>query len=312
LAAGSYAFRAHYNGNANYNESTSDCEPLTVNPAASSVVTTIHNASHAAITTATPGDTVHDKATVTGIQGFTPTGTVDFTFFTGGDCTTGTSAAAGTVSLDANGVAHPSTAEGPLAAGSYAFRAHYNGDTNYAASTSACEPLSVFQTGKTMGYWGNQNGQKKINDNGGYSANAVAIGRGSNIDSKEESLKVLPNTLNACGKGTPFIFVVGAQTAKADCTLATGINKASLNTLAAQTLALGYNLKPNLRPGFAGQTLGQLQCSAGTTGLNSGSTVEQAFAAAVVLINGSASGGSTTQPQIGAMNQLLGCLNRES
>ena len=94
--------------------------------------------------------------------------------------------------------------------------------------------------------------------------------------------------------------------------MATGINKGSLNTLAAQTLALGYNLNAVLRPGFAGQTIGQLQCSAGSTGLNSGSTVEQVFAAAKSLIDGSAAGGTTTQAQIGAMNTLLGCVNREA
>jgi hypothetical protein len=49
----------------------------------------------------------------------TPTGTVTFTWFsTKSDCS-GPSTGAGTISLDANGVAHPSTAFGPLAAGSY-------------------------------------------------------------------------------------------------------------------------------------------------------------------------------------------------
>src|SRR5262249_58720221 len=47
-----------------------------------------------------------------------------------------------TVALSA-GVAHPSDASGALAAGNYAFRAHYNGDTNFDASTSDCEPFHV-------------------------------------------------------------------------------------------------------------------------------------------------------------------------
>src|SRR5438093_2786548 len=49
----------------------------------------------------------------------------------------------GTVTLDASGVAHPSASQGPLSAGSYSFIAHYNGDPNYTATDSPCEPLKV-------------------------------------------------------------------------------------------------------------------------------------------------------------------------
>jgi hypothetical protein len=45
-----------------------------------------------------------------------------------------------------SGVAHPSQSKGPLSVGSYAFRAHYNGDDPsgiYAAADSPCEPFSV-------------------------------------------------------------------------------------------------------------------------------------------------------------------------
>jgi hypothetical protein len=78
---------------------------------------------------------------VSGTGAGTPTGTVTFTFFTSGDCTTGAQGA-GMVTL-VGGVAHPSDTAGPLGAGSYAFRAHYSGDSNYSESTSACEPLTV-------------------------------------------------------------------------------------------------------------------------------------------------------------------------
>jgi hypothetical protein len=159
-----------------------------------------------------------------------------------------------------------------------------------------------------MGYWGNKNGIARIEASGGYAANAVNIGRSATIDTKAEALKVLPNSLNACGKGSTIIF--SDQTATKDCSVATGINKNSLNTLASQTLALGYNIK--ILTSFSGQTLGSLACTQyATAGLNGSSTVNQVFTAAVALINGSASGGTTTQSQIGAMNQLLGCLNRE-
>lgn len=177
-------------------------------------------------------------------------------------------------------------------------------------TVQACRKVVL---GKTMGFWGNTNGAATINAAGGYGANAVAIGRGSNIDTQAKSLKVLPNTLNACGKGNPLIFSgAGAPTATADCTSATGINKGTLNTSAAQTLAFGYNRK--LVSGYNGQTINGLSCSsfAAAAGLTGANTVLDAFNRAVALINGSIPGGTTTQSQLGALNQLLGCLNRET
>src|SRR5207249_417079 len=73
----------------------------------------------------------------------TPTGTVTFTFFTTSSTCTGTSVASGTVTRDASEVAHPSATHAPLSAGSYSFIAHYNGDPNYTATDSPCEPLTV-------------------------------------------------------------------------------------------------------------------------------------------------------------------------
>src|SRR2546426_767551 len=72
-----------------------------------------------------------------------PTGTVTFTFFTASSACTGASVGSGTVTLDASGVANPSASQGPLSAGSYSFIAHYNGDLNYTATDSPCEPLEV-------------------------------------------------------------------------------------------------------------------------------------------------------------------------
>ena len=46
-------------------------------------------------------------------------------------------------------MAHPSQASGALGPGNYAFRAHYNGDANFDASTSACEPFHVSTAGTT-------------------------------------------------------------------------------------------------------------------------------------------------------------------
>src|SRR5262249_35271205 len=143
LPAGSYSFQATYGGDSIYNGSTSSCEPLTVNKANSSTSPAIHNANHALITSAAVGLTVHDSATGAGLAAFMPTGNVTFTFYTAASDCTGASVGAGTVALDVTIVADPSDAEGPLAAGSYSFQASYGGDSNYNASTSSCEPLTI-------------------------------------------------------------------------------------------------------------------------------------------------------------------------
>jgi len=301
LAAGSYTYKASVAGNDNYLAATSGDEPLTVDKAQLGITTTIHNAAHGAVTSVSPGSIVHDTATLSGVvAGFDPAA-VSFTLNGAGVATDPSTTPDAIRSVDS----------APLAAGSYTYKASVADNANYIGATSADEPLSVLQFGKTQGFWGNQNGVAKIIAGGGYLANAVNIGRGANIDTQAEAAKVLPNSLNACGKGTPSIFTVGAATATANCTLATGVNINSLNTLAAQTLALGYNIK--LVAGYAGQTIAGLGSTAFlTAGLTGTSTVQDAFNAAVALINGSAAGGTTTQAQIGAMNALLGSLNREA
>lgn len=310
LAAGSYSYLATQASDDNY-DVTDDtgCEPLTIDKANTTIVTHVHNASHVDITNTivATGTSIHDNATVgTKIGSFTIGGTVTFSFFTNGSCT-GTASSTQTVAIGSESAAQTITT-----VGAYAYSAKYNGDGNYnASSNSDCEPLSVAQFGKTMGFWGNTNGIAAINVAGGYSSNPVLIGRGSNINSSALSLKVLPNTLNACGKGSPFVFATGAQTASKDCTVATGINTGTLNTNSAQTLALGYNIK--LVTQFSGESIASLGCLAYlTAGLTGSNTVTDAFAKAVTLIDGSAAGGTTTQTQLGTMNLLLNCLNRDT
>jgi hypothetical protein len=303
VGAGQHSYQASFtSGDTDVVKSaTGACEPFEVLKADTSTSTFVHNDAHQDITNtavAAPA-TVHDSALVgTQVGDFPITGDVTYSLYKSSDCTGEKEIADETVPVGTEST--PTTIPTP---GSYGYQATYLGDSNYNGSTGVCEPFSVFQPGKTMGFWGNTNGQARIIADGGYAANAVNIGRGANIDTQPESAKVLPNTLNACGKGNPVIFTVGAQTASADCKLATGINKGSFNTLAAQTLALGYNI--NVVSGYSGQTVGALQCT------GSGS-VNDAFAAAVTLINGSSTGGSTTQGQVGAMNQLLSCLNKEA
>jgi hypothetical protein len=313
LAAGDYAFRARYNGDSNYQYSVSDCEPITVNQAQLTIGTKIHDANHNVIPDGSvvplTNNVLHDTAQVGGKVGTFGVGAVTFTFYTGGNCVTGTATLIATSPNADTASGDPRSVDtSALSVGSYAFKASVAGNSNYLGATSGCEPFSVASIGKTMGYWGNKNGIARIQANGGYAANSENIGRGAVIDTKEEALKVLPNTLNACGKGSPTIF--SGQTTTTKCSLAKGVNESSLDTLAAQTLALGYNIK--ILPSFNGQTLAQLACTQyATAGLTGSSTVNQVLTVAVALIDGSGSGGSTMQSQIGAMNQLLGCVNRE-
>ena len=146
LATGQYAFQAHYNGDANFDPSTSACEPFHVNTAASTTVTELHNNANENViplgSSVEVGTNVHDRATVAdGNPAFDPTGDVTFTFFTNNTCD-GAGVGKGTVALAA-GVAHPSDATGALATGQYSFRAHYNGNDNFDPSTSPCEPFQV-------------------------------------------------------------------------------------------------------------------------------------------------------------------------
>jgi hypothetical protein len=314
LGAGSYGYLAVQPSDANYNVTDdTGCEPFTVNKGTLHISTDIHlDPGHTTVTTVTAGSSVHDRATVTGEVASIPKAAVTFTFYLNSTCAGDGSPVTNTGADNGAGTGVRSASKGPLAVGSYAFHATQPSDANYdVIDDTPCEPLSVIQLGKTMGFWGNTNGVARIIAAGGYLTNAKAIGRGSNIDTQAEALKVLPLTLNACGKGTPFIFATGSATATKDCTVATGINTGTLNTSSAQTLALAYNL--GLVSGYSGQTIGSLGCSAYlTASLTASSTVNDAFAAAVVLINNSAALGSTTQTQLGNMNLLLNCLNRES
>src|SRR5438128_7027991 len=87
----------------------------------------------------TAGNPVHDRATVSG-TGPTPTGTVNFTFYTSLDCGSG-GVTQSNVALAA-GIAD-SSAHGPLATGSHSFKRHNNSDACYGQTDSLCEPLEV-------------------------------------------------------------------------------------------------------------------------------------------------------------------------
>ena len=93
------------------------------------------------------GATAYDTSTISGaVDGFVPTGSVSYTFFTNDTCT-GDGTSAGNKAIQ-DGTVPPSDTVGPLGAGSYSFDAVYTDDANYNSSAvSACEPFMVLKAG---------------------------------------------------------------------------------------------------------------------------------------------------------------------
>lgn len=173
-------------------------------------------------------------------------------------------------------------------------------NTILKTATAVC-PVITF--GRTRGFWGNQGHSILDPDNNGILNTPVTLGgngRVINVTTIAQSDTLLAG--NFCP--TP-----------SSCTLSMNLQRGTLNTLVAQTLALQYNIL--FITCYAGQTIAQLGCTANLTsdltalGLSGSSTVQQVLALANSLIGNSAAGGTTTQQQAGPMNSLLGCLNRE-
>lgn len=148
LGAGKYSYLATYGGDPNYLGSSAKCEPFDMAQAASSTATAVEEAGGTKpwTNTETVGSAAHDTATVTGVAGFTPSGTVTYTLYQG-SCS-GTKMSTETVTL-AGGVVPSSSNTSALPAGSYSYIDHYSGDTNYLPSDGACEPFSVGRAGSS-------------------------------------------------------------------------------------------------------------------------------------------------------------------
>ena len=151
LSAGSYSFDAVYSGDSTYATETSACESFTVAQDASSVGTVVDDASlHSAWDgNEATGAVAYDTATVTGVAGYTPSGTVTYDFFANGTCT-GTPSTAQTVTVT-GGAVPDSASTGGLATGAYSFKATYSGDADYVAATASCEPFAVTKTPSGVG-----------------------------------------------------------------------------------------------------------------------------------------------------------------
>jgi hypothetical protein len=137
-AAGTYYFRASYSGDANFKEgqSCSGDEPLVVKKFGPTTTTTLLAADGTPLASDAVlhiNDSVKDLATVTGVGSSIPRGTIAFQVKT----PTLDFATYSTVSLVISNNGQITSGLYPLTvAGTYYFRALYNGDDNYTASSS--------------------------------------------------------------------------------------------------------------------------------------------------------------------------------
>ena len=144
LGAGAYSFAMAYGGDANYDPPTDSCEPFVVGKATPSASTQVIDAATYSPWSAdeVTGARAYDTATLVGVSGFTPTGTVTYTLYPGTTCTGAPLSSAQTVSLS-GGEAPNSATTGALGAGAYSFAMAYGGDANYGAASNSCRPFVV-------------------------------------------------------------------------------------------------------------------------------------------------------------------------
>lgn len=283
LHAGDYSYRSDFTSTTTGvpDAKPGSCEKVHVNKAQLGITTDIHNASHLVVTAVSVGQKVHDTAAVTGQVGlFVPSGAVTFTFDSTTTSTCGTTAIATAGAADA-GNGNPRSIDTPaLVLDSYGFKGAVAGDDDYLGATSDCEPLAVYDAG-TRGYWGNRNGNAKLDPDANGSINTAAafpglynIGnmglgglRGAHVQNIDCSNAILGSD------STGFIAMTGAGTAAVDnacenggdivksvvTTLAAGITTTNIvANLGAQNLALTYNIA--LKAGFSGNTLTAIGC----------------------------------------------------
>ena len=146
LPAGDYAYQVDFNSGLSTSvaDGTSDCEPFSVEKAATTTTTEVQNSANEPITVLDIfGGAVHDSAATTSTNNSFPiTGTVTYSFWTNFTCD-GTATSTETVAVNTD--SSPQT----LGAGFFSYQATYNGDDNFLTSTSACEPFTVMPTIKS-------------------------------------------------------------------------------------------------------------------------------------------------------------------
>ncbi len=151
LPAGSYGFEATYSGDSTYESSASGCQSFSVlvaTPAVGSVVDDAATHGSWSGNEATNAS-AEDTATVAGVAGFTPTGSVTYDLYGNGTCS-GHPVSTDTKTIS-GGAVPDSGATPPLRAGPYSYEASYSGDSNYAAEDGPCEPFTVLKAPKSVG-----------------------------------------------------------------------------------------------------------------------------------------------------------------
>ncbi len=144
LAAGDYSYRASFNtGDSNYASARSACVQFSVVSVTPAVLLSVDDSA-----TGQPwqggeqtGAAAYASATLSGlVAGFDPTAAITFDLYHGGGCA-GTPASSTWSALSSD--RSSSTSTGPLAAGTYSYRATYGGDGNYAHASSGCVSFAV-------------------------------------------------------------------------------------------------------------------------------------------------------------------------
>jgi hypothetical protein len=139
--ARTYLWTATFSGDANNKEVSSPCggEASAVAKATPSIATTQQPAS------GTLGATFKDAATIGGLFGAKPGGSITWKLYNNSKCEGAAVASDGSVAVSANGAYGTPSGAAPSAAGTYYWVATYSGDANNNGVSSACaaEPVVV-------------------------------------------------------------------------------------------------------------------------------------------------------------------------
>ena len=278
------------------------CEPLTVDKGTLSIVTKIHDTSHAVVTFVPVNGIVHDTAHVTGANSDFPADLtkVGFVFYNTIDCTGDGSLAANTGFDEVTTSDLRSADVGPLASGAYSFRAGFAGDDNYNAVPGSTWLVSRCRYGRSARRWATgatgtaRPGFRRLRVHAGQNSAStcyIAV-------NKAKTATIFPNTKNGVSILTNCTTVASRDA---------GINTESLNVAARA----GVGAEAEHRPvsGFNGQPIGALGVTLPTVfpagwSLTATSTVQQALDYANYLIAQSKAGTACviTQTMIGQLN----------
>jgi lysophospholipase L1-like esterase len=148
-AGASYYWQATYSGDSKNSGSVSACTEIETIKANTSLSTKLSGESKEGETiTVLEGSGVKDKATLTGTNVSSATGTVKYHIYSESKCETSVKAAGeATVSGE---VVPASSEETPEAGASYYWQATYNGDSLHQASTSPCTEIENIQAKTTL------------------------------------------------------------------------------------------------------------------------------------------------------------------